>query len=208
MEKGEARDERGMMGQSRVERAYMEADNDTMTSDPWWELGIEYIFEIKIRQLINAETMKVVEKVSASDSKQWAMEQTRDQNCKSPQMRLSEGLQTLRNECDYSEFLEVANDHKHVDVYIDHDNEPIFKWIQKEEPDDEEVVYLEKDVDYVLEDNESCEHEEDDSAISSKRIFKKTYNDQFLNKLCPIVVVDEDEEGNELPTICSRHDAT
>ncbi|CAH1450895.1 unnamed protein product [Lactuca virosa] len=67
-----------------------------------------------------------------------------------PEVRLSEGIQTLQNECDYSQFLEVANANRHVDVYIDHDNEPIFEWIQKEEPDDEELVYSEEDVDSVF----------------------------------------------------------
>ena len=121
---------------------------------------------------------------------------------------MSEGLQTLQNKCDYSEFLEVENAHIHVDVYIDHDNKPIFEWIQKEEPDDEELVYSEEDVNFVLEDDENCEHEEEDSVISSKRIFKGTYNDKFLNKLCLVVFADEDEEGNELPTVYPRHDAT
>ncbi|CAH1443732.1 unnamed protein product [Lactuca virosa] len=125
-----------------------------------------------------------------------------------PEVRLSEGIQTLQNECNYSEFLEVANANKHVDVYIDHDNEPIFEWIQKEEPDDEELVYSEEDADSVLADDENCEHEEDESVTSSKRIFKRTYNDKFLNKLCPVVVADEDEEGNELPAVYPRHDAT
>nr|KAJ0221802.1 hypothetical protein LSAT_V11C200099770 [Lactuca sativa] len=111
-----------------------------------------------------------------------------------PEARLSGGLQTLQNECDYSEFLEVANANRHVDVYIDHDNEPLFEWIQKEEPDDEDLVYSEEDVDFVLADDENCEHEEDESVTSSKRIFKKTYNDKFLNKLCPVVVEDENEK--------------
>ncbi|CAI9284541.1 unnamed protein product [Lactuca saligna] len=125
-----------------------------------------------------------------------------------PEVRLSEGLQTLQNECDYSEFLEVANANRHVDVYINHDNEPIFEWIPKEEPDDEELVYSKEDVDSVLADDENYEHEEDESVTSSKRIFKRTYNDNFLNKLCPVVVEDEDEKGNELPAVYRRHDAT
>ncbi|CAH1427710.1 unnamed protein product [Lactuca virosa] len=103
-----------------------------------------------------------------------------------PKARLSEGLQTLQNECDYSEFLEVANAHKHVDVYINHDNEPIFEWIQKEERDSEELMYSEEPT----------------------IIFKRTYNDKFLNKLCPVVVAEEDEDVNELPDVYPRHDAT
>ncbi|CAI9287636.1 unnamed protein product [Lactuca saligna] len=125
-----------------------------------------------------------------------------------PEVRLSEELQTIQNECNYSEFLEVANANRHVDVYIDHDNEPLFEWIQKEEPDDEDLVYSEEDVDSVLADDENCKHEEDESVTSSKRIFKRTYNDKFLNKLCPVVVEDEDEKGNQLLVVYPRHDAT
>nr|KAJ0224806.1 hypothetical protein LSAT_V11C100035230 [Lactuca sativa] len=125
-----------------------------------------------------------------------------------PEVRLSEGLQTLQNECDYSEFLEVVNANKHVDVCIDHYNEPLFEWIQKKEPDDEELVYSKEDVHSVLADDENCEHEEDESVTSSKRIFKRTYNDKFLNKLCPVVVEDEDEKGNQLLAVYPRHDAT
>ena len=93
-------------------------------------------------------------------------------------------------------------------MYIDRENEPIIEWIQKEEPDDEELMYSEEDVDFVLANDENREHEEDEIVTSSKRIFKRTYNDKFLNKLCPVVVEDEDEKGNELPTIYHRHDAT
>ncbi|CAH1414816.1 unnamed protein product [Lactuca virosa] len=48
-----------------------------------------------------------------------------------PEVRLSEGLHTLQNDYDYSEFLKVANAHRHVNVYIDHDKEPLFDWIEK-----------------------------------------------------------------------------
>ncbi|XP_023731021.1 uncharacterized protein LOC111878749 [Lactuca sativa] len=69
-------------------------------------------------------------------------------------------------------------------------------------------MYSEEDVDFVLANDENREHEEDEIVTSSKRIFKRTYNDKFLNKLCPVVIEDEDEKGNELPTIYHRHDAT
>ncbi|CAH1443560.1 unnamed protein product [Lactuca virosa] len=121
-----------------------------------------------------------------------------------PEVRLSEALHTLKNDCDYSEFREVANAQRQVNVYINHNNEPLFDWIEKEEPDIEELQYLDEDVDSVLEDGEKCEHEEDDSVISSKRIFKRTYNDHFLNKLCSV----KDEDCNELPAVNPRHDAT
>ncbi|CAH1439196.1 unnamed protein product [Lactuca virosa] len=103
---------------------------------------------------------------------------------------------------DFIKYVETLIDFqcKHVDVYIEHNNEPIFEWIQKEEPDDEEPVYSEEYVDSVLADDESCEHEEDESVTTSKRIFKRTYNNKFLNKLCPVVVADEDEEGNDTNT--------
>ncbi|CAI9264559.1 unnamed protein product [Lactuca saligna] len=101
-----------------------------------------------------------------------------------PEVRLSEGLQTLQNECDYSEFLE------------------------KEEPDDEDLVYSEEDVDSILAYDENCEHEEYEYVTSSKIIFKRTYNDKFLNKLFPVVIEDEDEKGIQLSVVYPRHDAT
>ena len=44
-----------------------------------------------------------------------------------PEVRLSERLQTLQNECDYSEFLEVANANpgSHVEVYMQPQNNSI-----------------------------------------------------------------------------------
>ncbi|CAI9282421.1 unnamed protein product [Lactuca saligna] len=119
------------------------------------------------------------------------------------------------NEFVFSDFIKYVEKlidfqckHVHVDVYIDHDNEPIFEWIQKEEPDNEELVYSKENVNYVLADDENCEHEEDEFVTSSKRIFKRTYNDKLLNKLCLVIVADEDEKGNELPVFYLRHDAT
>lgn len=47
------------------------------------------------------------------------------------------GLHTLQNDCYCYEFLEVVHAHKHLNAYIDHNNETLFEWIEKEEPDSE-----------------------------------------------------------------------
>lgn len=44
----------------------------------------------------------------------------------------------LQNDRDYSKFIEVKNAHIYVNVYIDHNNEPMFDCIEKEESDLEE----------------------------------------------------------------------
>nr|KAJ0191816.1 hypothetical protein LSAT_V11C800424930 [Lactuca sativa] len=105
-----------------------------------------------------------------------------------PEVRLSEGLQTLQNECDYSEFLEVANANRHVDVYIDHDNEPRFEWIRKEEPDNEELMMR---------------------TVNMKRInVLHQAKESSKEPIMIIVVEDEDEKGNELLAVYPRHDDT
>ncbi|CAH1414017.1 unnamed protein product [Lactuca virosa] len=107
------------------------------------------------------------------------------------------------NEFGFSDFI------KYVEKLIDFQCKHVYYCIpEKEEPDDEELVYSEEDVDSVLADDENCEHEEDECVTLSKRFFKRTYNDKFLNKLCPVVVEDEYEKGNELPAVYPRHDAT
>ncbi|CAI9280947.1 unnamed protein product [Lactuca saligna] len=99
------------------------------------------------------------------------------------EVRLFEGLHAIQNDCDFNEFLEDINEKKRLDVYVDHHHEPLFGWIQEEEADleDNDLVSVD-DVDSILDDGLKSEHVEDDEVISLKRNF----NDQFLNKLCPI----------------------
>lgn len=93
---------------------------------------------------------------------------------------MSDGLHVLQNDCDYYEFLEVINENKkNMNVYIDHDHEPLFDWIEMEDPDAMEPEYKDEDVDSIIEDGEKCDHEEEVEVISSKR----TFNDHFRKKL-------------------------
>ncbi|CAH1428227.1 unnamed protein product [Lactuca virosa] len=95
------------------------------------------------------------------------------------EVRLSEGLHAIQNDCDFNEFLEDINEKKRLNVYVDHYHEPLFDWIQEEEADleDEDLVSID-DVDSILEDGLKAKHVEDDEVISLKRNF----NDQFLKQ--------------------------
>ena len=123
------------------------------------------------------------------------------------QERFSNGLNALQNDCDYYAFLETAYEGKQlVNLYIDYMDEPLFEWLEKEDPEsDNEAVEMndEEDVDSQLYDNEKWEHEEDEEVVSIKR----TTNDHFLNKLCPIEFEDEEDEGPQR-TVFPVHDAT
>ncbi|CAH1433084.1 unnamed protein product [Lactuca virosa] len=104
---------------------------------------------------------------------------------------LCQGLSTLQNDCDYHEFLDYIHEKKKVTVYVDHLHEPLFKWIEMEEPEVEDDTYSNEDEVDVI-DKEGWEQEVDDEEFYLKRarasIQKK---DNFLNKLCPN---DEEEE--------------
>nr|KAJ0193954.1 hypothetical protein LSAT_V11C800406000 [Lactuca sativa] len=122
------------------------------------------------------------------------------------EVRLSEGLHAIQNDCNFNEFLEDMNEKKRLDVYVDHHHEPLFDWIQEEEAEleDEDLVSID-DVDSILEDGLKAQHVEDDEVISLKRNF----NDPFLNKLCPIQNDDlVEEDHNAIRPIYPRHDHT
>ncbi|KAL4557968.1 hypothetical protein LXL04_036164 [Taraxacum kok-saghyz] len=121
--------------------------------------------------------------------------------CSPSVLRLSQGLHALQNECDFSEFVEAATRSK-MNVYVDHDHEPIFEWIALEEPEEDEAEDQDdEDDDSVIPDGEK-DHEEDEEVISVRR----TVNDHFLNKLCP--VENDFEEGDEALPNYPRHDET
>ncbi|CAH1413589.1 unnamed protein product [Lactuca virosa] len=67
------------------------------------------------------------------------------------EVRLSEGLHVIQNDCDFNEFLEDINEKKRLDMYVDHYHEPLFGWIQEEEADleDEDLVSID-DVDSIF----------------------------------------------------------
>ncbi|CAH1415230.1 unnamed protein product [Lactuca virosa] len=110
-----------------------------------------------------------------------------------PQESLGQGIHTLVNEGDYKEFLDLAyaND-KRMNVYVDHQNEPIFDWIEAEESENESKD-LDEDEDSVIEDSYTVDYEEDDATY----IFptNKIAHDRFLNILCePTESKDQDDE--------------
>ncbi|CAI9294552.1 unnamed protein product [Lactuca saligna] len=69
---------------------------------------------------------------------------------------LCQGLATLQNKCDYHEFLECIHEKKKVIVYVDHFHEPLFDWIEMEEPEveDDTNSNADEDVDSMLLDKE------------------------------------------------------
>nr|KAJ0217900.1 hypothetical protein LSAT_V11C300103260 [Lactuca sativa] len=100
-----------------------------------------------------------------------------------PHERLSEGLGVIQNEGDYREFLKVGNgsQEKRINVYIDQYNEPIFDWIEDENPDEyDSVVDDEDEVDDSTFLDVILPNHEDDVLVSGK----KPIDDSFLNALC------------------------
>ena len=114
---------------------------------------------------------------------------------------LSEGIHSLQNECDYNEFLECAyEEQRSVDIYIDDIGEPVFEWIQMEEPEEEEETYVyEEDIDSELSDNEQPDFEPEDEDVAIR--CRRRVNDHFLNKLCPVEYdgIVEEEQGDPRP---------
>ncbi|KAL4581649.1 hypothetical protein LXL04_006175 [Taraxacum kok-saghyz] len=95
--------------------------------------------------------------------------------CLPSEARLSQGLQALQNECDFSEFVEAATGSK-VNVYVDHDDEPIFEWIALELPEEDEAEDQDDEEDEeVIPDGERDheEYEEVPSIRRTKMILKK-----------------------------------
>ncbi|CAI9304146.1 unnamed protein product [Lactuca saligna] len=115
---------------------------------------------------------------------------------------LCQGLAALHNECDYHEFHECLHEKKKVNLYVDHMHEPLFDWIEMEEPgiEDDTNSKADEDVDSMLIDKDCWEHEVDDEDFSMKRATTTIQNkDRFLNKLCPNVEEEEDSNVEQLP---------
>ncbi|CAH1433244.1 unnamed protein product [Lactuca virosa] len=88
---------------------------------------------------------------------------------------------------------------KRMNVHVDHLNEPIFNWIDAEEPEEtneDEVQNYEEDKDSVFSDSCSVDHEEDDASYPFAA--NKTVDERFLKILCPPTPSNEDDE-NVLP---------
>ncbi|KAL4585548.1 hypothetical protein LXL04_010170 [Taraxacum kok-saghyz] len=104
-----------------------------------------------------------------------------------PHESLSDGLGVIQNEGDYREFLEVtfASPGKKVKVYVDYNNEPLFDWIELENPDEVDDLEFHTEQDEEAKetpfaDGIKAEHQED--AVETK---PEPVDDPFLNKLCP-----------------------
>ncbi|CAI9286816.1 unnamed protein product [Lactuca saligna] len=99
-----------------------------------------------------------------------------------PQESLSQEIHTLVNEGDYKKNLDLAYaNERRMNVYVDHQNEPIFEWIGEEEIEDEDYN-CEEDEESVLSNTYSVDHVEDD--VEYPFPINKTMGERFLNKLC------------------------
>nr|KAJ0200947.1 hypothetical protein LSAT_V11C600306950 [Lactuca sativa] len=95
-----------------------------------------------------------------------------------PHKRLSEWLGVIQ----MKEIIESSFERKRINLYIYQYNEPIFDWIDEENPDKyDSVVEDEDDVDNSTFSNTILPEHEEDEVVSSR----KPLDDLFLNALCP-----------------------
>ncbi|CAI9285981.1 unnamed protein product [Lactuca saligna] len=119
---------------------------------------------------------------------------------------LGEGIIRIDNDADYWEFVEATyTPEAELDVYIDHQNDPILDWAEnevlsdgnEEEDDNEEEDHKEEEDDSDkcdnLDDIIGYEHEVDEEVHT----FNKTIGDDFLNKLSVIGKLSDDDEHND-----------
>ncbi|CAI9290054.1 unnamed protein product [Lactuca saligna] len=109
--------------------------------------------------------------------------------------RLAEGIRRIDNDADYFDFIEdgyMAKNELRMNVYMDHQNEPIFDWADKDMLTGDGVYELVEDDDTyshisaIIE----CENEPDEEVHT----FDKTVDDEFLNKLCGKSILDSNQE--------------
>nr|KAJ0186902.1 hypothetical protein LSAT_V11C900463080 [Lactuca sativa] len=117
---------------------------------------------------------------------------------------LCEGIRRIDSDADYWEFVETVYSlesdslESKLDVYIDHRNEPILDWADKEFLADGkgyESDYMdeEDDKDSEVSMTMEYEHEWDDEE---EHTFDKTVGDPFLDKLSGHISDDDEEEAN------------
>ncbi|CAI9264556.1 unnamed protein product [Lactuca saligna] len=89
---------------------------------------------------------------------------------------LLNGLKELRDEDDYVRFLDVGfnDDNNQTNIYIDDYHEPILDWIEEEKVGEGDNCNdtCEDDVDLVLLDDLSVDHEADDEDIQWSEYIK------------------------------------
>ncbi|KAI3522856.1 hypothetical protein L1887_00908 [Cichorium endivia] len=97
---------------------------------------------------------------------------------------LAEGIRRFGNDADYVEFLEMGYEDENefrMNVYIDHQNEPVLDWAHMEVPDEEVEDAEDEDDDKDSEKSYTVEYEH--VADQEVHSFDKTTDDKFLNKL-------------------------
>ncbi|CAI9300170.1 unnamed protein product [Lactuca saligna] len=109
--------------------------------------------------------------------------------------RLAEGIRRIDNDADYFEFIEDGYMDKQelsMNVYIDNENEPILDWADKELLTGDKLsdVIEDDDTESQISDIRECEHEPDEEVHT----FDKTYDDEFLNKLCGKPILNSNQE--------------
>ncbi|CAH1413432.1 unnamed protein product [Lactuca virosa] len=99
---------------------------------------------------------------------------------------LAEGIRIIGNDADYFEFIETGYSNEaglRINMYIDHENEPVLDWANMEVLEDGEGHYSEQDPDddndSQLSDDIPYEHEADDYIPS----LDKTIGDEFLHQM-------------------------
>ncbi|KAI3765597.1 hypothetical protein L2E82_15635 [Cichorium intybus] len=114
---------------------------------------------------------------------------------------LAEGIRRFHNDADYVEFLEVGYEDENefrMNVYIDHQNEPVLDWADMEVPDEEVEDAEDQDADKDSDKSYTVEYEH--AADQEVHSFDKTTDDKFLNKLvCDSNIkneVNKDDEPN------------
>ncbi|CAH1445355.1 unnamed protein product [Lactuca virosa] len=117
------------------------------------------------------------------------------------------GIIRINSDADYWEFVEdTYTPEAELDVYIDHQKEPILDWADNEvlsdgngydlddnEEDDDKEEEGDNDEDDNLDDSMTYEHEVDEEVHT----FNKTVGDDFLNKLSGIGKLNDDDEPND-----------
>ncbi|CAI9263488.1 unnamed protein product [Lactuca saligna] len=101
-----------------------------------------------------------------------------------PNRSIVDGLRELRDEDDYVRFLDVGyKNRRRISIYIDHDHEPLMQWIEEEIA--EGGVYGDSDpcsdnVDSVMSDDISVDHEVDDEVIEIRKYVDPFYLRKIL----------------------------
>ncbi|CAH1434829.1 unnamed protein product [Lactuca virosa] len=112
-----------------------------------------------------------------------------------PNRAIIDGLRELRDEDYYVRFLDVrySNDCK-ISIYIDHYHETITEWIEEEKVEEGDTVsdICEDDVDSVMADDVSLDHEADDEILEIPK-----YVDPFLSHKNPIPEGRVEDEADD-----------